>query len=114
MQAVGDLYALPQEVLRAIRRAVAGDLFVQLDAPSQVSLFVYDNNKFIVESFRDNYTTVKLLLDNKFSKLRDVMTGQVLTGQPSQNVGFRSPTGPGQTMFEIMIGANAYRVFAAE
>jgi len=96
--ATGDLYALPQEVLRAIRRVVAGGLFVQLDAPAQVSLFAYDNNKFIVESFRDGFTSVRLTLDSKLTKVRDLMTGQMLNG-PS---------------FETFVGANTYRVFAAE
>jgi hypothetical protein len=27
---------------------------VRLDAPSRVSLFVYDNDKFIIESFQEN------------------------------------------------------------
>lgn len=51
-QAQGDLYCYPQSVLASIRNVLAKDMFVRLDAPSMVSLFVYDNDKFIVESFR--------------------------------------------------------------
>lgn len=50
-QAQGELYRYPQGVLRAIREVVAKDMYVRLDAPSMVILFVYDNDKFIVESF---------------------------------------------------------------
>ena len=52
-QAQGDLYAYPQPVLNTIRQLLGRELFVRLDAPSRVSLFVYDNDKFIVESFQE-------------------------------------------------------------
>jgi hypothetical protein len=113
--AQGDLYALPQDVLRAIRRVVAGDLFVQIDAPSQVGLFVYDNNKFIVENFRESMTSVRIQTDGRFTKLRDMMSGQVVSGQPLGGAPMRgmAPGAP-RTVFEMSFGANAYRVFAAE
>ncbi len=31
-------------------------MYVRLDAPSRVTLFVYDNYKFIIESFQENPT----------------------------------------------------------
>lgn len=46
--AQGDLLCYPQPVLSEIRNVVAKDMFVRLDTPSQVGLYVYDNNKFIV------------------------------------------------------------------
>ena len=49
-----DLYDLPQPVLAAIRRFVLRDFPVQFDAPSRVSLFAYDNNTFVAESFLDH------------------------------------------------------------
>ena len=113
-QAVGDLYALPQEVLRSIRRVVAGDLFVQLDAPDRVGLFAYDNNTFIVENFRESPTTAKMVLDARFTKLRDLVTDEVITGKPLAGGAFRGAAGPRQTVFETPLGVSGYRVFAAE
>ena len=53
-QALGDLYSYPSGVLKAIRDVMAKDMYVRLDAPSRVSLFVYDNDRFIVESFQES------------------------------------------------------------
>ena len=52
-QAEGDLYSYPRSVLNSIREIVAKDMYVRLDAPGRVSLYVYDNDKFIVESFQE-------------------------------------------------------------
>ena len=47
----GDLYKLPAETLTRLKEVLAKDLFVRVEAPAQVSLFAYDNDSFIVESF---------------------------------------------------------------
>jgi len=102
--AMGDLYSYPQGVLRAIRDVLAKDMYVRLDAPSRVSLFVYDNNKFIVESFRDEPVEARILTDKRFTRLRDVLTGAILTGQPQGNA----------LVFTTPLELGKYRVFAAE
>ena len=55
---MGDLYSLPAEILNVIRGVVTGGLPVRLEAPAQVSLFVYDNIKFIVESGVMQFLTI--------------------------------------------------------
>jgi hypothetical protein len=55
---------------------------VQLDAPSQVSLFVYDNNRFVVESFRDAPVTVTVSVLGTHSHVRNVATGAIISGEP--------------------------------
>lgn len=102
-QAQGDLYSYPAEVLNAIREVIAPGLFVRLEGPSQVSLFVYDNDAFIVESFRESSGMVRLITDKRIAKLRDLVSGQEIPGQP-----FR-----GGTAFETMLRPGSYRVFAA-
>ncbi len=84
-QAQGDLYSLPPEVLRAIRNVLGRDVYVAVDTPALVSLFVYDNDKFIVESFRDNFAPVKIVTDGRITKLRDLTTGQPVIGQKQGN-----------------------------
>lgn len=106
-----DLYNLPADVLTAIRGVLGKDLFVRLESPSQVCLFVYDNNSFIVESFLPYATSVRMVLDKKFTKLKSLTSsggfpgaGQGMPGQPRGD----------KTVFETFLGPHSYRVFAAE
>ncbi len=100
----GDLYRYPQNVLKAIRDVLAKDMYVRLDAPSMVSLFVYDNDKFIVESFADETVQAKIVTDKRITKLRDVESGMELTGQTF---------GP-STVFELPLMRGTYRVLAVK
>jgi len=100
-----DLYSLPASVLNSIRNFMAGDMFVRLQGPAQVGLFAYDNNKFIVESFQETpVPTARVITDKRITKLRDMLTGETLTG---------SAQGP-NTVFETALKHGSYRVFAAE
>jgi len=97
-QAQGDIYSLPPDALGAIRNVLTRDMSVSLEGPAMLSLFAYDNNTFIVESFRETFGAVRILTDRKITKLKD------LTGQPRGN----------RTVFETFVRPGAYRVFAAE
>ena len=102
-QALGDLYSYPAGVLRAIRDVLAKDMYVRLDAPSRVSLFVYDNDRFIVESFQENPVDARIVTDKRILKLRDVVSGAELSGEQSA----------GGTVFTTKLERASYRVFAA-
>ncbi len=102
-QAQGELYRYPQSVLRAIRNVVAKDMYVRLDAPAMVSLFAYDNDRFIVESFAEEPVQARIVTDKRITKIRDVETGEELTGQPQGNT----------TVFETPLTRGTYRVFSA-
>ena len=60
-----DLYHYPVAALNQIRTVLGRDLKVRLEGPAKVSLFVYDNDKAIVESFLDETVTVKLVYGDK-------------------------------------------------
>jgi hypothetical protein len=77
-----DLYSLPQPVLTALRSYLLQDFPVQLDAPSQVSLFVYDNNHFVVQSFRDAPVKVTVSVLGTHSRIRNIATGAAISGEP--------------------------------
>jgi hypothetical protein len=102
-QAQGDLYSLPADVLTAIRNVVCRDMYVRLEAPSQVSLFVYDNDTFIVESFRESTGTARIVTDRRITGLRDVVTGRELVGQPRGD----------KMVFETIVRPGTYTVFSA-
>jgi len=57
-----DLYEIPAPTLNAIRSYIMGDFPVRIEGPAQVSLFAYDNETFIVESFRDQPADVTILV----------------------------------------------------
>lgn len=102
-----DLYRLPAEVLDPIRKAVAGSLPVRLEGPAQVGLFVYDNNTFIVESFKapgEKPVAVKVVLDRKVTKLTDLVSGKVMPGKADKD----------GKVFDLSLGPASYRVFAAQ
>ena len=97
-----DLYNLPVNVLNQLRNFIAGDMFVRLQGPAQIGLFAYDNNKFIVESFLPpdgGDLDASVVLDDKFTKLVDVVTGE----QIAKGAGFNLKLKPA-----------SYRVFSAE
>ncbi len=60
-----DLYHYPVPALNFIRTILGQDLKVRLEGPSKVSLFVYDNDKAIVESFLDEPVTVTVIAGDK-------------------------------------------------
>jgi hypothetical protein len=109
-----DLYALPVEALNAIRRIATQGLDVRMDGPAEVSLFLYDNDTLVVESFRDEATEVSVVAKGA-STLRDLETGEVLSGQavPEGQGFFRSPDA-GRTVIRVPIRPHSYRAFARQ
>jgi hypothetical protein len=102
-QAQGDLYALPPDVLTAIRNVLCRDMYVRVEAPSQVSLFVYDNDTFIVESFRESAGAVRLVTEKRIATLRDLLTGRELPGQPRGD----------RMVFDVFVRPGGYSVLTA-
>lgn len=98
-----ELYQLPAEVLNQIRDVLTPELPVRIEGQSQVALYVYDNDTFIVESFLPHGTEVRIVADKRFAKLRDLLTGAELVGQPRGN----------RVVFEAPLRPSSYRVFSA-
>ena len=80
------------------------DLPVRVESSAQVALFLYDNDSFIVESFQAQGSAVTVVTDPRITRLRDLRSGQVLTGQARGN----------RMTFDAPVMAHTYRVFAAE
>ena len=108
----GDLYKYPAEVLRQIREVLTPDFKVRLEGPSQVAMFVYDNDTFIVESFRHEPVDVNIVADRQIGRIRDVvsgeeLTGEVLAGRPR----WGGPAAPEKTVFDLKLKPHSFRVF---
>jgi len=113
-----DSYSFPAEVLNQIRSILLQDLFVRIEGPGEVSLFVYDNGTFIVESFLLQSVDIRLSLDPKYSKIRDLVSGAEI-GVSAQAGKLRSVfTGFGarvlpRVVCPIQLKPHSYRVFSA-
>ena len=106
-----DLYALPDEVLNRIREVVTRGLFVRLEAPSQVALFLYDNDTFIVESFLDHSADIRLVVDDFLPRIQDVLSGEGLAGEDLMDWrGLKT----GKRGYAVTIKPHSFRVFKAE
>ncbi len=121
---VADLYRLPAPVLNAIRSQILETFPVRLsNAPSQVSVFAYDNNTFVVQSFLPTEVTVTVTLagTSASSKITDLVNRQVIppatvTTSPTHfwGPGGRRGHAPAGSSFSITIPAHSYRAFATE
>lgn len=99
----GDLYALPPAVLDLVRENIMGDFFVRAQGPSQMALFAYDNDTFIIESFQPAGSLAGVSLAKKFTRLGDLVTGEEFMGEAN-----------GERMsFSFPVKAHSYLVFAA-
>jgi hypothetical protein len=103
-----DLYKLPVEVLARIRGVLMGDLYVRVDGPAQVALFVYDNDTFVVASFLPEPAQVRVVVDEDVASLRDALDGETLSGEPI--LGWRGQR-TGKAGFETTVAPHSFRVF---
>jgi hypothetical protein len=107
-----DLYTLPQSVLSSIRHYILESQPVELDAPSKVSLFAYDNHSFVVESFLDKPTQVTVTVRGAFTKVRNLATGEVLEGKAAAT---RRGAKAGQAMqFTFSVAPHSFLGFTEE
>ncbi len=110
-----DLYEFPAGVLNTIRQTMSKDLKVSIEGPSMVSLFVYDNDTFIVESFLDEPVDITVVTTKDFEKIQNVVDGSIL--EPSaapQGFGmfFMGGQGTPQTnRYKVTVKPHSYMVF---
>ena len=107
-----DLYQLPQGVLAQIRRYVMGDFPVSIDAPGKVSLFAYDNNTFVVESYRDEPVKVTVNAVGTFGHIRDLASGTMVDGTPAAT--HRGQPSAPRTEFQIEVPPHSFVAFGEE
>jgi hypothetical protein len=111
-----DLYSLPASILTQIRNALLRDFFVRIESPGDVSLFAYDNDTFIVESFLPEAVDVRISLDPRFGRVRELTTGEEFAGQSggaAGGFGGFGMSGGKRTVVPVKIKPHSYLVFSA-
>ncbi len=98
-----DFYLLPGEVLAKIASVVAKDMYVRLDAPSGISLFLYDNDTFIVHSFRDEPADLRLVLESGIAEVEDLFPAAVVDGDGWKSFFGVTEKKPAQSMFPVSV-----------
>lgn len=118
---ISDLYNIPRGVLTAIKGYLQQDFPVRMDSPAQVALFAYDNNSFVVESFRPDESTVTLQVAGEKVKLRNLLTNQMVEAQapPPEPKGGNKwfhdrPQGPPRSNFLVHVQPHTYMAFSVE
>ncbi len=112
-----DLYALPQPTLTAIKQYLMRDFPVQMDAPSRVSLFAYDNRTFVVESYLDTPAQLTVSTLGPATRLRNLATGEVVDAAAAVSApaaAHNRQGGPPRTQFHIAVAAHSFAAFEEE
>jgi hypothetical protein len=111
-----DLYNMPAEALNRIREVLTRKLKIYVEGPGKVSMFFYDNNTLIVESFLDETTDIKIVGDKQFKKLDDIISNENISGtirEPAMGWWGR-PIGEQKIFFNLTIKPHSYRVLKIE
>lgn len=110
----GNLYDYPAGALNVIRRAMSKDVGAYIEGPSKVALFPYDNKTLVIENFNDEAVTLRVVINQKVSSLRNLMTGDQLKPATlpqtrpmwGRNQFFGYPDGA--TVFDLQLPAHSY------
>jgi hypothetical protein len=109
-----DLYNLPADVLNRIRQVMSQDINIRLAGCSQVALFVYDNDTFIVESFLPEDVSVKVIIGKEVRRIQDIISGEKLSGKAGQDVRVFGRDTDDVSTFDVALKPHSYRVFHYE
>jgi hypothetical protein len=106
-----DLSNYPAPALNAIRRVITGALPVKLEAPGKVSLFVYDNDTFIVHNFHDEPVDAAVNLRAGVATLSDLTSGErVSTTERKEAPRFGAPP-VASSVAAFTIAPHSFRAF---
>lgn len=106
-----DFYHYPASALNTIRRTLTPHLPVQLEGPSKVGLFVYDNDTFIVENFRDEPVDVTVALGLTRTAIQDVLSGESIATKERQTAGWGQAPKPESQIAGFTVAPHSFRTF---
>jgi hypothetical protein len=105
-----DLYNFPAEVLNRVRQILSQDLFARIEGESQVSLFTYDNQIVIVESFSADDKFVKLITKKDSVKLIDMLTNEEISGVKDKSARIWGNSDDEVMKYSFTINPHSFRV----
>ena len=108
---MGNLYDLPETVLNSFRRILSQDVKVRIEAPSKVSLFLYDNRTFIVESFLDEAVTFQIITNEDITVIKDMLSGAEVEKLQVVSSSNRRTQQENTNRFRITLIPHSYKVF---
>jgi hypothetical protein len=114
---MGDLYNLPQGVITQVKRYLQQGFPVRLESASHVALFAYDNNSFVVESFRPEETVATVSLASGGVQLRNLLTGAIVRAEPEPPRGPDDHSGvqpPPHSDFRVTVEPHSWLVVGVE
>ena len=97
-----DFYKYPREVLTTLRQYLMSSLGIYMEGGDNVGIFLYDNGTFIVESFLDHNSKIKLHVASGTKKLIDIRTGAEVAPLLRREI---------ESIFEIPLMPVYYKVF---
>ncbi len=108
-----DLYHLPSGVLNLLRNYLQPSMPVILEAPGIVSIFVYDNDTFIVESFMDEEAEVAVTTQTDYLSIEDLQSKEKIVGKdrPAERRGWGLPKDGDKKVFNFNIKPHSFRAF---
>jgi hypothetical protein len=107
-----DLYNLPAEALNKVRQVLCKQLNVQIEGSSKISLYAYDNNTFIVESFLDTETIAKIVTPSSFDTITDLNTNQVINGELRKpGFSYIEKNAGSKNVYTFTLKPHSFRVF---
>lgn len=116
-----DLYRLPRALLSQLRAYLMPDFPARIDAPAQVSVFAYDNNAFVLESFRPESTSIIVSTPGTGARLRDLRSGGLVPALTAPdmvatgNAAPRRASGDAlRTSFRVILDAHSLRSYRLE
>jgi hypothetical protein len=110
-----DFYFMPGGVLNLLRQNIAGSLDAVLEGPGEVSLFLYDNGTFVVESFLDWKVSVKVIVDAAVKEVTDVQSGEkISTSQRIAPEFMGRKFGKDVSVIDLEIMPHSFRAFTRE
>jgi hypothetical protein len=98
-------------VLDRIRSVLSQDIKVRIEGPAQVSLFVYDNGTFIVESFLPASVNITIVTGKQIGTLITIPTGEEITGKAAQASQIWGREKEETTRFDVTLKPHSYAVF---
>jgi hypothetical protein len=105
----GQLYNYPEGVLNMIRKNISGDMPVHLEAPSQISLFLFDNDTIIIESFRETNTEVTIAVHKENAVLQTISTDTRIFYDAPEGVTLNK-----NTYFKVLLKPGTFKAFRIE